>query len=84
MKFRLSINHLPGVIYDSIADAVNSSLEEDPPGEMESIESARNERLDALIAASRKWIEDEAYMDVEIDTDEGTARVLTVDEAKDR
>lgn len=71
----------PDTMLDAVKDAVRLSVS--PlglkPSEAAALEEVREEIQRKKM---RKWFKYSEYLSVEFDTDAGTARVLTVDEAK--
>ena len=77
MKIKITLKDPDGV-YESIKDAADSSAgdaEGLDDGELEELAESRREKLEQQC---KPWIEYGEYVTIEIDTDEGTAKVLKV------
>jgi hypothetical protein len=78
MKIKITLKDPDGVA-NSIYDAVESSVKEVPGLSEREREHLAEERRDNLEDTLGRWIRWGEYVTIEIDTDEGTARVVPND-----
>ena len=83
MKIRITLKDPDGV-YESLKDATEESARGNTFFDKAETDAFLEERRERIGALCSKWVEYGEYVTIEIDTDAGTARVLTVDESNKR
>lgn len=81
MKIRIVLKDPDGV-GDALQDAVTAELKKIEGISDDERELLRDSRQEQISDATSKFIEYGEYLGIEIDTDEGTARVLLASEIK--
>ncbi|NJN96358.1 MAG: hypothetical protein HC875_20700 [Anaerolineales bacterium] len=77
MKIKIAMKDPDGV-YEGIQEAVEEDMKllNLPPDEIEEIKELRNEKAYEICS---KWFKYGEYLNIEVDTEEGTIRVLQVE-----
>lgn len=75
MKFTVTMKDPDGP-YESIDDAVEQLMKEQPPGEFDDADAIRKQRRRKLDSFTAKWLQYGEYVTLEFDTDTNTCTVV--------
>lgn len=75
MKIRITLKDPDGV-ENSVQEAVEESLAQIAELDLDEKEMIQEKRMDEAKGAIEKWVQYGEYVRIEIDTEEGTAKVL--------
>ena len=77
MKFIITMKDPDGV-YDSVQDAAEKAIVGNPINQLIGYEGVRDQALEKILEKVGKWFEYGEYLQVEVDLDEMTCKVLEV------